>query len=58
MKDENRIVAELYARLWPWLDHSKSFRLMLDDGGQGETRIPTCASPLTPATENCESSLT
>ncbi len=40
MKDENRFTAELYARLWPWLNHSKPTRLMLDDGGQCEVAHP------------------
>ena len=40
MKDENKVVAELYARLWPWLDHAKPARLMFDDGGKGAVAHP------------------
>ena len=40
MSTENHVVADFYARLWPWIDHAQPMRVMLDDGGKGETATP------------------
>jgi len=39
MSIENKIVAEFYARLFPWIDHSRHVLLCRDDGGAGADAI-------------------
>lgn len=40
MSGENHLVADFYARLWPWIDHAMPSRVMLDDGGTGASATP------------------
>jgi len=37
---ENKIVADFYARLFPWIDHARAVRLCQDDGGAGAVALP------------------
>lgn len=40
MSVENQMVADFYARLWLWIDHSQPQCVMLDDGGRGGEATP------------------
>jgi len=40
MSKENLFVAEVYNRLWPWIEHNDSLCFCLDDGGQGSSSTP------------------
>jgi hypothetical protein len=39
MSIETRMVAEFYARLFPWIDHSRDILVCRDNGGASETAI-------------------
>ena len=34
------MVADFYARLWPWIDHTQPVKVMRDDGGVGASATP------------------
>jgi hypothetical protein len=40
MSKENHFVAEVYNRLWPWIDHGRTLCFCLDDGGTGGISTP------------------
>ncbi len=40
MSVENKVVADFYVRLFPWVDHARDVRLCTDDGGAGAIAIP------------------
>jgi hypothetical protein len=37
---ENRFVADVFNRLWPWMDHTKDIWFCHDDGGRGYESTP------------------